>query len=182
MVFLYDCPLPGRCPADVAALQAIADAFPRDTACDAKSRHRIIIAPDSVMSSRFAAIAWGWSLKSECLDTAAFRAFLAAHCNRAPEDICGGGTDLTGSGWCVAPMGIRSRGVAGRNLGTPEGYVIWQGTLDRGGRIELEIITLGGSLLERLDLVPPNLARDGLLSITKHTGTAIPARGGWLGV
>jgi hypothetical protein len=109
VIFLINCRLPGDCLGDFAKLQAIADAYPRDNSCSATDNHRIIISGDSIITTRFAAVAWNWSLLSDCLDSAAFAGFLAAHYNRAPEDICGGGTDFSGTGWCNGPLALRER-------------------------------------------------------------------------
>lgn len=110
IIFLINCQkTPGDCQGDFAKLQAIADAFPRDSSCTAKDNHRIIISGDSVITTRFAALAWNWSLLSDCLDSAAFAAFMNAHYNKAPEDICGGGTDFSGAGWCNGPLSLRER-------------------------------------------------------------------------
>jgi hypothetical protein len=42
---------------------------------------------DKAMKTRFAALAWGYRLETDCFDEAAFRAFFDAHVNRAPESF-----------------------------------------------------------------------------------------------
>lgn len=88
VVLLINCRTSGDCPADRARLQAIADAYPSDPLCDAATKHRIVIAEDTLLTTRFAALAWGWSLPSDCLDSTAFGDFLAAHYGDGPEDLC----------------------------------------------------------------------------------------------
>lgn len=106
VVMLLNCRLPGKCDEDFTRLQSIADAFPRDSSCTPKDNHRIVIAADTSITSRFALVAAHWSLLSDCLDSAAFAGFMRDHYAKAPENICGGGTDFSGSGWCNAPLSL----------------------------------------------------------------------------
>ncbi len=92
VVISYNCQ--DGCPADVARIQAFIDALPAD--CAGPPR-RIILLPNPQLDVRFAASAWGFTLKADCFDQAEFAAFVAAHYNHAPEDICSDGVDpLTG--------------------------------------------------------------------------------------
>jgi Protein of unknown function (DUF3105) len=91
VVITYKCP--GGCAAEVAEAQAFIDALPAD--CGSGTR-RLILAPDPDLDVRFAASAWGFTLRSNCFDRAAFQTFYDEHYNHAPEAICGGGTDPTG--------------------------------------------------------------------------------------
>ena len=106
VIFLINCHLDPDCEGDFARFQAIADAFPLDTACTAQEKHRIVISGDTLITTRYAAVAWNWSLLSDCLDTAAFAKFLKDHYAQTYEDFCGGGTNFTGSGWCNAPLAL----------------------------------------------------------------------------
>ena len=152
VALLYNCPLPKRCPGDVAALQAVADAFPADPLCARVGgvKHRILIAGDSVMDSRFAAVSWGWSLKTDCMDTAAFRAFLEAHYAHGPEaeNFCADGTDFSGTGWCVAPLGLQPRKPTRAPPADPAGRkILWEGSLAARAQLAVEVISLDGTLL-----------------------------------
>lgn len=106
VIFLINCHLDPDCEADFARFQAIADAFPLDTACTAQEKHRIVISGDTLITTRYAAVAWNWSLLSDCLDSAAFAKFLKDHYAQTYEDFCGGGTNFTGTGWCNAPLAL----------------------------------------------------------------------------
>lgn len=106
VVILVNCKLPGNCDGDFSRLQTIADAFPRDSSCTPKANHRIVITADTAISTRFALVAANWSLLSDCLDSAAFAGFMKDHYAKAPEDLCGGGTDFSGAGWCNAPLSL----------------------------------------------------------------------------
>ncbi len=106
VVFLINCHRSPDCMGDFDRFQAIADAYPDDPACEAGEKHRIVIAGDTTITKRYAAVAWNWSLLSDCLDTAAFAGFLKAHYAKSFEDFCGGGTTFAGSGWCNAPLAL----------------------------------------------------------------------------
>jgi hypothetical protein len=106
VVFLVNCHLGPDCQADFDRLRAVADAFPEDSACVQGEQRRIIIAGDTLITTRFAAVAWNWSMGSECFDSSAFAGFLKAHYNRAPEDICGYGSAFPGAGGCNAPLAL----------------------------------------------------------------------------
>lgn len=155
VVFLVNCRLSGDCAGDRARLKAIADAYPQDPLCDNTVRHRIVIAGDTVMDTRFAAVAWGWSLKSDCLDSAAFAGFLSAHYGNGPEETCSRGTDFSGSGWCVAPLGLHGirDGGSDHDQSGPRGpNTLWSGTLERSGRLQVEVMALDGRRLATYDL------------------------------
>jgi hypothetical protein len=106
VIFLINCHRAPDCLADFDRFQAIADAFPDDPACEQGEKHRIVIAGDTTITTRYAAVAWNWSLGSDCLDSAAFAGFLKAHYAKSSEDFCGGGTTFPGSGWCNAPLAL----------------------------------------------------------------------------
>lgn len=97
MVITYNCP--GGCATEVAAIQAFIQALPAD--CGSGTR-RLILAPDPELDVRFAASAWLHTLRSNCFDRDAFQAFYDAHYNKAPEAVCGGGSDPTGM--CGTPV------------------------------------------------------------------------------
>lgn len=72
VVFLYNCP--DGCADEIAALEFVAS--PRPFA---------LVMPYAALPGRFAAVAWGHRLVSECYDEEAFQAFYEAHVNHAPE-------------------------------------------------------------------------------------------------
>jgi hypothetical protein len=90
VVISYHCP--GGCADEVAAAQAFMDTLPAD--CGSTGGWAILT-PDPELDVRFAASAWGFTLRSSCFERDAFSAFYAEHHNNAPESICGGGTDPT---------------------------------------------------------------------------------------
>jgi hypothetical protein len=152
VVLLLNPKTPGDDKADFAKLKALADAYPQDPLCDAKTRHRIVVAGDTAMDARFAAVAWGWSLKSDCLDSAAFSAFMQDHYGQGPEDFCTNGTDFSGTGYCVEPMalGVIAPAVPPHTPLAPNR--IWQGSLANRGTLRLEAFSMDGALLEAYDL------------------------------
>lgn len=151
VIILYNCPQ--GCPGDVSALQALVNSLPVDPACDATVKRRVILAPDKHLDSTFAVVAWGWRMKSNCLDTAAIRAFHAAHYAHATEDFCFDGEDFSGNRWCnEEQLGIRTkaRGLAanGKNGNGP----LWEGSLENRVDLVLEISSLAGVRLETVSL------------------------------
>lgn len=147
VVFLINCRLPGDCKADFAKVRAFADALPADPSCDAATKRRVIITGDTAITTRFAAVAWNWSLQSDCLDTAAFGAFYRDHYAKAPEDFCIPGTDFPETGGCNAPLA----------LGGPRGHAardgaFWSGLLPRRARLSAEFLDLKGRRAGLADL------------------------------
>lgn len=154
IVFLINCQKPGDCDGDYARLQRIADAAPQDSLCDTLTRHRIVIAGDTVMQSRFAAVAWGWSLETDCIDSAAFAAFIEEHYAQGPENFCHAGTNFSGEGWCNAPTDLGpKRSLVESSSGAARGSrILWRGTLAERGRLTVETASVTGKLLERRSL------------------------------
>lgn len=96
IVITYNCP--GGCASDVAAAQAFIDAQPDDPMCDPSAgdpRVRLVMTPDPGLDVKFAASAWGWTLRADCFDASAFGAFTAAHYGQGREAVCGQGEDLS---------------------------------------------------------------------------------------
>lgn len=91
VVITYNCP--GGCVAEVAEVQGFIDGLPADS-CGPMAR-RVILTPDPELDVRFAASAWGFTLRANCFDRDAFSSFYSDHYDHAPESICGGGTDPT---------------------------------------------------------------------------------------
>jgi hypothetical protein len=93
VVLTYNCP--DGCDADVAAAEAMLNALPPDRLCSATAApRRTIMTPDPALDVRFAASAWGYTLRAECFDTDVFRSFVERHYGAGPEGVCGGGVDL----------------------------------------------------------------------------------------
>jgi hypothetical protein len=72
VVFLYHCP--DGCEDEVAALERLASPRPF-----------VLVMPYAALPTRFAALAWGRRLLSECFDQAAFEEFYDRYFNKAPE-------------------------------------------------------------------------------------------------
>ena len=99
MIVVYNCPQ--GCASDVAAMQSFIDGLPLDPNCGASlMKNRIILMPDPKLDVRFAATAWGWTLKANCFDPTAFRQFFDDHYDHGREVICSDG--WTGDGLCVS--------------------------------------------------------------------------------
>jgi hypothetical protein len=97
VVIVYNCP--DGCPADVAQAQAVYQATSPRPGC---GKPPVIVAPDPTLDVRFAATAWGHTLRAPCFDAHAFADFIREHANQGPELFptdCGA-TDLEATGWC----------------------------------------------------------------------------------
>jgi hypothetical protein len=90
IVISYNCGAAG-CASDVAAAVQMMSAFPVDPICTAAAEgvlHRLLMTPDPKLDVRFAASAWGWTLRANCFDPAAFLDFAKAHYGNGPEALC----------------------------------------------------------------------------------------------
>lgn len=107
VVLSYNCEDAG-CAEDVAAAQTFMDGYPADPVCtslEAGVEHRLLMTPDPHLDVRFAASAWGWTLRANCFDPVAFQAFADAHYGQGPEDLCGDGEDVVGATGAPASCG-----------------------------------------------------------------------------
>lgn len=98
IVLSYNCAVgtgshtgPSECDAEVAAAQQMINGLPVDQECLSLGQgvtFRAILSPDPDLDVRFAASAWGWTLRADCFDPDTFRAFAVTHYNQGREDIC----------------------------------------------------------------------------------------------
>jgi len=99
IVLSYNCGAAG-CATDVAAAQQMIDQYADDPLCASAGegvRHRFVMTPDPRLDVRFAASAWGWTLRASCFDADAFLAFAKAHYGQGPEVLCANGEDVIGT-------------------------------------------------------------------------------------
>ena len=89
VVVFYDCP--EECADEVAEVQAAIDAWPADPLCSLDIKHRAILVPRPALGARWAASAWGFSIKADCFDAELFADFYRRHVGNAPEDLCNQG-------------------------------------------------------------------------------------------
>jgi hypothetical protein len=89
IVMLYRCnetlaPDGGRaCPAEFSEVEAFVASQPAGP----DGRKRFLVSSSSTLPTRFAALAWGWTLESDVLDPAEFACFAAAHLEQGPENF-----------------------------------------------------------------------------------------------
>ena len=99
IVLTYNCGEAG-CADDIAAAQQMIDQFPDDPTCDQQQTgvaHRLLMTLDPRLDVRFAASAWGWTLRANCFDKTAFMAFASAHYGQGREPVCGQGEAVIGT-------------------------------------------------------------------------------------
>jgi hypothetical protein len=96
IVLSYNCP--DGCQTDVELAQAMLDSLPADPVCTQAGEgvhRRSILLPDPNLDVRFAASAWGWTLRADCFDDAPFRDFALRHYEQGREDLCNQGLDVS---------------------------------------------------------------------------------------
>jgi hypothetical protein len=101
VVILYNCP--SGCAQELSDIQTYLNSRTADPLCTASVKHRIVVAPDPAIPTKFAAAAWGFALTGDCLDIAALGAFVDAHYAHGDEDVCADGIDVTAADAGVAP-------------------------------------------------------------------------------
>jgi hypothetical protein len=106
VVLTYQCDDAG-CADEVAAAQQVMDDVADDPICSGTGvNHRLVMTPDPRLDVRFAASAWGWTLRADCFDPVAFGAFIDAHYGQGPEAICSNGADPVGTAGAPAGCGV----------------------------------------------------------------------------
>jgi hypothetical protein len=93
------------CEDELADAEEMIAAWPAKQACP---RPPIILVPDPTSPDRFAAAAWGHTLRATCFDRQKFAQFIAERANRAPESAANdcGELDLERTGWCPPPASV----------------------------------------------------------------------------
>ena len=97
VVIAYNCP--GGCEAELAQAREVMAAVPKRGTC---TRPPVILTPDPTLDVRFAAAAWGHTLRAPCFNREAFASFIADRVDQGPEYIANdcGYADLEATGWC----------------------------------------------------------------------------------
>ncbi len=92
VIFFYDCP--DGCAEEVSQVQAFIDELPEDPRCTEAANHQVILVPRPGLGARWAASAWGYSLRAECFDPAIFQQFYDDHLGQGPENLCNQGVSI----------------------------------------------------------------------------------------
>lgn len=90
LVFLYNCDKladPSQCDAFIQPIKDWILAQPEDDG----GAFRFVFGKRAALDVPFAAAAWGWTLRSTCVDTDALTEFKAARYRKGPEDVAGSG-------------------------------------------------------------------------------------------
>ena len=94
IVITYNCD--DGCADEVAEVQGMIDALPADPRCSGTGVDvQVILTPDPLLDVRWGLSSWGDTLRTDCVNVAAFEQFYFDHLAQGPEDICGGGVALT---------------------------------------------------------------------------------------
>jgi hypothetical protein len=86
----------GGCDPQWLEAADLARGLPIDEFClrQGLSRPRVILTVDPLLDSRWAASAWGFTLRADCFEPEVFRDFYSAHVGKGPENICAPGSTL----------------------------------------------------------------------------------------
>ncbi len=109
VVIAYHCP--SGCAAEVAEAQAAIELLPIEPLCASTGAlRRVILVPDPLLDVRWAASAWGFTLRAGCFDAVAFSRFVTDHLGDAPENFCSPGWDFQPDGGALQfPSGCGAR-------------------------------------------------------------------------
>ena len=88
VVVSYNCP--DGCADDVEKAKTFAESV-NDPDC---SPARVILTPDPLLDTEWAASAWGHTLRASCVDSERLESFYAKHVGQAPERVCASGSDF----------------------------------------------------------------------------------------
>ncbi|MFO7177913.1 MAG: DUF3105 domain-containing protein [Pseudomonadota bacterium] len=89
VAILYHC---SDCASELEAARAMIDALPEEASCAGTgAARRVVMTPDPLLDVRWAAAAWGFTLRSDCFEPEVFRDFVLEHIGRGPEDTCSPG-------------------------------------------------------------------------------------------
>ena len=90
VVIWYNCS--DGCPNEIAEAKAMIDALPSDDTCNGyPTARRVVLTPYPGLTARWAASSWGWTLRADCFDSAAFTSFYMDHFGRGREQACAAG-------------------------------------------------------------------------------------------
>jgi hypothetical protein len=103
VVVLYNCS--DDCSAEVAQAETWANTLPPDPLCATNSaKRRVIVSPDPKLLTKWAAAAWGATLRTSCFEADVFTEFYDLFYAKAPENFCTDGADLkNGDGGLIVP-------------------------------------------------------------------------------
>jgi hypothetical protein len=90
LLYKCDATAPG-CAQTIDSLRKIRDSLATDPSCDPTIRVRVIIAPFPRLDVPVAAVAWGITYKSECVDVPTLTQFAKDNYAMSPENICAPG-------------------------------------------------------------------------------------------
>jgi hypothetical protein len=92
------------CAEELTAAKAWLATLEPDAQC-AGQTPRVLLVPDPLLDVRWAASAWGWTLRADCFDAEAFLDFYSSHAGKPPAPeatVCATGTDLRTGSACGA--------------------------------------------------------------------------------
>ena len=93
VIYWYNCP--DGCSDEVAQAEAFIGELPTDPLCAGQGvERRVILVPSPDLPARWAASAWGFTLKADCFDRVGMRSFYDTHYGNGREALCDPGFDV----------------------------------------------------------------------------------------
>jgi hypothetical protein len=89
VVFTYNCP--DGCDDEIESAKAMLSELAPDPGCGAS---RVLLVPDPKLDVTWAASAWGYNLRSDCLDEGRMKSFFKSRIGKGPEAVCAAGTEF----------------------------------------------------------------------------------------
>jgi hypothetical protein len=89
VVFTYNCP--DGCDDEIESAADMLRDLVADPGCDER---RVLLIPDPKLDVTWAASAWGYTLRSDCLDEDRMKSFFEARIGKGPEEVCSPGVEF----------------------------------------------------------------------------------------
>lgn len=105
VVLTYHCA--EGCPEEERAARELFAALSPEPFClkQGATAPRAVLTPDPLLDVRWAASAWGYTLRADCFEPEVFDAFYTQRVGRGPEAVCAEGVELRDGGVLELPPG-----------------------------------------------------------------------------
>lgn len=88
VVFTYNCP--DGCDDEIESAKAMLS----ELAPDECGERRVLLVPDPKLDVTWGASAWGYNLRSDCLDEGRMKSFFKSRIDKGPEGVCAPGFEF----------------------------------------------------------------------------------------
>lgn len=92
VVFTYNCP--DGCDDEIESAKDMLRDLVADPGCEER---RVMLIPDPKLDVTWGASAWGYNLRSDCLDEGRMKSFFESRIGKGPEAVCAPGVEFRNS-------------------------------------------------------------------------------------